>query len=89
MHAVINNEEGSRVIEFPTVVRGWENCQELFVLAKAIAVFNNLVGSADEIKIIFFEKRMDDIVTEGITYPSLLIYVPTLKIWGIWPQHIT
>lgn len=22
MHAVINNEEGSRVIEFPTVVRG-------------------------------------------------------------------
>ena len=61
----INRHDGTTIVEFITVVGGREDSNKLTLGEKLITIFNNLVSTANEIKVVFAEELFNDISTES------------------------
>jgi hypothetical protein len=86
--SIINAHHCTGIVELTAIVGCWEKSYKLSLCEKLIAVFNNLMSSADQVNIVLFVKCWNDFLTEGERDTSV-IFTPTLDILiRIWPQEI-
>lgn len=81
-----NAHQCTIIVEFTTVVRCREDCHQLPLSKELVAVFDYLVCSADQVKVVLFQKLADHIIAEQVAH-SPFAFSPALHILGrIRPQ---
>jgi len=86
---VINTHHCSRVVEFSAVIGCREERHELPPSEELVAVLDDLVSSADEIKVVLVEELSDDVLAEGEGY-STIVLSPSVNVFvRVRPKKIT
>lgn len=63
--ALVHTHHGTGVVELAAIVGSAKQRDELTLREKLVAIFDNLVGAADEVHVVFLEEAGDDIGPEG------------------------
>jgi len=88
VHVLVNLHDTGFVSTAVAVVRGWENCYNMFIMTPVEAVHYKLMGTWYQLKIIDMIELLRYILTEGIAGSSWRNTPPSAVI-GIWPKKIT
>jgi hypothetical protein len=78
----------SSIIELVTIVRGRENSDELSLGKEFVSVFNDLMRSADQIKIVFAQELFDNVSAESEGDSSVILTPSRDSFFGIGPKQI-
>lgn len=55
---VVDRHQGARIVKFTAVVGSAEDCHELAATEEFIAIFDDLMGTANKINIIFLQEAL-------------------------------
>lgn len=86
--ALVYAHHGTCVVELATVVGGTEQSDELALGEELVAIFYDLVGTADEVHVVLLQETGDHVGTkcEGHT---TVVFAPASNILiGIGPQKV-
>lgn len=86
---VIDRHEGTRVVELATVVGGAKHRHKLTTTEELIAIFYHLMGSTDEIDVVFLEELLDDSLAECVANTSIVLSPTRLAFLRIGPYQVT
>ena len=87
--SVIDRHEGARVVEFTTVVGCTENGDQLAPTEELIAIFHDLVGSADEVDVIFLQELLDDGLAKRVADTTIIFAPARLALLRVRPEQVT
>ena len=85
---LINGHHRARIVEFAAVIRSTEQRDELATLEKLVSIFDDLMGTADKIKIMLFGEVTDYPLTECETDTAIIISEPVDTALWIRPKEI-
>lgn len=84
----IHAHHGTSVVELAAVVGGAEQRDELALRKELVAILDDLVGTADQVHVVFLEEARDDVWTER-ERDTAVVLGPTGNILvGVGPQQI-
>jgi len=75
----IDGHHRSGIVEFTTIVRGREDRHQTPLRKELVSVLHNLMRSANEVEIVFFEELCDDITAERERNAAIVL-TPTLNV---------
>jgi len=85
----VDAHEGAGVVELAAIVWRGEDGDELPVGEELVAVFDDLVGPANEIEIVFLEELGDLVGAEGVG-DAPVVFAPALDVGvGVGPEEVT
>jgi len=85
---LIDAHHGTSIVEFSAIVWCREESDELPLGKEFITILHNLMGSADEIQVVFSQETGHDVTSKGETDSSIVV-TPSLNVLvGIRPQKI-
>ena len=70
---LVDGHHRSRVVEFSAVIRSGEYGDELSVAEELVAIFDDLVCSADEVEVVLSEEGLEDVRAEDERDASLVV----------------
>jgi hypothetical protein len=86
---LVDTHHSTGIVEFATVVRSAEQSNKLALAKELVAVFDNLMGSADQIHVMLLQETGDDVWSKG-EGNTAIIFTPTSNVLvGIRPQQVT
>jgi hypothetical protein len=85
---LIDAHHRTRVVELSAVVWRTEKCDELTLREELVAVFYDLVSTADEIHVVLLQETRHDVGTEGKANTSVVLAPPSDVLVGVGPQQI-
>ena len=71
--SLIDTHHSSRVIEFSAVIWCRENGNQLSLSEELVAVFHDLMRSADQVHFVLFQELSDDVLSVHIGDSSLIV----------------
>mmetsp|Transcript_41627 Transcript_41627/g.61077 ORF Transcript_41627/g.61077 Transcript_41627/m.61077 type:complete len:264 (+) Transcript_41627:174-965(+) len=87
--ALVHAHHGTGVIELPAVVGGREESHQASLGEKLVAVFDDLVGTADEVEVVLFQKVLHHCGAERVRHASVVGGPHWLFPIRIGPQEVT
>ena len=85
----IHTHHGPGVVKLATVVGCREQGDQLPARKKLVAVFDNLVGAADEVQVVLMQKLSDNVLPKG-ERDTPIVFAPSVNLLvGIGPKEIT
>ena len=84
----IDSHHSTCIVEFSTVVWRTEQCDELALRKELVAVFNDLVGTANQVHVVFLQEARDNVRTECETDTSVVFAPASDVLVRIGPQEI-
>ena len=84
--AFVHRHHCAGVVEFAAVVRGREERDELSLGEEFVAVFHDLVRSADQVHVVFLEEARDDVRTECEAHAAVVLGPAGDVFVGVGPQ---
>ena len=85
---VVDRHQGTRIIEFSTVVWCWKYSDELSTAEELIAVLNHLMCSANQIDVIFLQELLNDGFAKCIANASIILSPAALGLFRIRPKQV-
>lgn len=85
---LVDAHHGTRVVEFTTVVWRTEKCDQLSLREELVSIFHNLVGTADQIHIVFLQKARDDVRSKSEGYTTVIFAPASNVLIRVRPQKI-
>ena len=86
--ALVDAHHSTCIVEFSTVVWRTEQCDELALRKELVAVFNDLVGTANQVHVVFLQEARDNVRTECETDTSVVFAPASDVLVRIGPQEI-
>lgn len=78
----------SGVVPLAIIVWGRENCNQISICKKFVTIFNHLMRSANQIKIMFVIELFDNILPEGVG-DAPLVFAPGSNIFvRVTPEEV-
>ena len=85
---LINAHHGAGVIKLAAVIGSTEQCHELAFREEFVTVFNDLMGSADEVHVMLLQEAGHDIGPKGEGHTTV-VFAPARDVFiGIGPEEI-
>jgi len=78
----------TRIVKFTAIVGRREHCDELPSGKELIAVFNDLVRTADEIQVVFLEEGKYNIGAKSETDATIILTPAVAFLVGVRPQQV-
>lgn len=85
---VVDGHDSAGVVELVAVIGRGEDRDELALRKELISILDYLVGTADEIKVVFPEELFYDIGTEGEGDTTIVLSPSYETLLGIGPQQV-
>lgn len=86
--ALVHAHHGASVVELAAVVGRAEQRNELALREELVAVLDDLVGSADQIHVVFLQEARDDVWAEGEGHATVILRpAGNILVW-IRPEEI-
>ena len=79
----------ARVVELAAVVRRRKNCDELTPAEKFVALFDDLMGAADKVEVVGFEKFLDHCCVKSDAHSPIIHSKPIRIFFRVAPQQVT
>lgn len=86
--ALVNAHHGSRIVEFTTVIGRAEQCHQLTLGEELVAVFDDLVGTTDEIHVVLLQESRHHIGPKGKRDTSVVLTPAGNVLVGIRPEQV-
>jgi len=86
--ALVHAHHRTSVVELATVVGRREEGDKLAFAEELVAVFDDLVGTADEIHVVFLEEAGDDVRAEGERDTAIVLAPACDVLVGVGPEKI-
>jgi ATP-dependent helicase YprA (DUF1998 family) len=86
--ALVDTHHRTCVVELATVVRRGEEGDELAFAEELVAVFDDLVGTTDEVHVVFLKEAGDDVRAEGEGDTAIVLAPACDVLVGIGPEKI-
>jgi len=71
--SVIDGHESARVIELAAVVWCTKHCHQLATTEELVAILDDLMGSTDQVDIIFLQELLDNGLAESVGYATVIL----------------
>lgn len=85
---MVDAHEGTGIVELSAIVWGREDGNELPVSEELVAIFDDLVGPANEIEIVFLQELGDLIGAESVGDAPIILAPATDFVVGIGPEEV-
>lgn len=86
---VIHTHHRACIVKLSTVIRCREECDQLSLSEKLVAVFHHLMCSADQVHVVLLQESRHHIWTEGERNTAVIFGPSGNVLVGIRPQQIT
>lgn len=87
--ALVYAHHGTCVVELATVVGSTEQSDELTLGEELVAIFYNLVGTADEVHVVLLQETGDHVRTKRKGHTTVVFAPASNILIGIGPQKVT
>ena len=85
---IVHGHQSSWIVELAAVIGRTEDSDELSTGKEFIAIFDDLMGTADKIDIVLLEELLYHGFTECIAHSSIILTPTTLGLLWVWPQQV-
>ena len=85
---VINGHQGAAVVELSTIVRRAKDRAELTAAEELIAIFDDLMRSANKIYIVFLKELLDDSLAKCVRDTAVVLSPARLSFLWIGPKQV-
>ena len=85
---VINRHQSARVVKFTAVVGSTEHGHKLTAAEELVAVLNNLMGSADKVDVVLFQKLLDHGLAESVRDAAIVFAPAWLTLFWVRPEQV-
>jgi hypothetical protein len=86
--ALVDTHHGTCIVKFATVVRRTEQCNELTLREELVAVFYDLMGTANQVHVVFLQEARHNVRTECETDTSVVLAPASDVLVRVGPQEI-
>lgn len=87
--ALVYAHHGTCIVELATVVGGTEQSDELTLGEELVAVFYDLMGTADEVHVVLLQEAGDNVGTKCEGYTTVVFAPASNILIGVGPQKVT
>lgn len=87
--SVINTHHCPRIVEFSAIIGCREKRHELSPCKEFVAVLDDLMGSANKVKVMLVKELSNNILAEGEGYSAIVLSPPVNVFVRIRPKEIT